>query len=90
MFQFLLKFIQSIYTGPSYTKMGMVQNLRQKQQKRDTEAVITLVRNQKQCFQGGKGALGPQLWSTNNFNRPAKGAGFFSPPKYLVPLLQAL
>ena len=41
-------------------------------------------RNQKKCLQGGKGAVAPQLLSTINFNRPEKGAGFFSPPKYLV------
>ncbi len=29
--------------------------------------------------------MAPQLWSTINFNRPEKGAGFFSPPKYLIP-----
>ena len=38
-------------------------------------------RNQKKCFQGGKGAMATQLWSTINFNRPEKGAGFFSPPQ---------
>ena len=35
--------------------------------------------------QGGKGSVAPQFWSTINFNRPEKGAGFSSPPKYLVP-----
>ena len=39
-------------------------------------------RNQKKCFQGGKGAGAPQLWSTINFDRPAKGAGFLVPPNF--------
>ena len=40
----------------------------------------------RKSFQGGKGAVAPpQFWSTTNVNRPEKGAGFFSPPKYLVP-----
>ncbi len=33
-------------------------------------------KKQKTCFQGGKGAVAPQFWSTINFNRPEKGAGF--------------
>ena len=43
-------------------------------------------RNQKKCFQGGKGAVAPQFLSTINFNRPEKGAGFFSPPQIFGPL----
>ena len=42
-------------------------------------------RNQKKCLQGGKGAVAPQLLSTINFNRPEKGAGFFSPPQIFGP-----
>jgi hypothetical protein len=42
-------------------------------------------RNQKKCFQGGKGAVAPQLLSTINFIRPEKGAGFLAPPQNLVP-----
>jgi hypothetical protein len=37
-------------------------------------------RNQKKCFQWGKGAVAPQLWSTINFNRSEKGAFFLAPP----------
>jgi hypothetical protein len=34
----------------------------------------------EKCFQGGKGAMAPQLWSAINFNRPEKGAVFLAPP----------
>ena len=40
--QFIVKFIQSTYEGPSYKKMGVAQNLRQEQQKRDPAAVHEL------------------------------------------------
>ncbi len=42
-------------------------------------------RIQEKFFQGGKGAMTPQFWWTNIFNRPERGAWVLSPPKYLVP-----
>ena len=33
-------FVQSTYEGPSYKKLGMMQNLMREQRKRDTEAVM--------------------------------------------------
>jgi len=51
-----------------------------------TVAVCPFWKKPEKMFSGGKGGRGPQFRSTINFHRPEKGAGFFSPPKYLVPL----
>ena len=40
----IVKFIQSTYKGPQYKNLGMVQILRQEQQKRDPEAVVESAR----------------------------------------------
>jgi hypothetical protein len=44
-----------------------------------------LEETRKNVFRGGKGAVAPRFWSMINFNIPEKGAGYYSPPKYLVP-----
>ena len=41
-------------------------------------------RNQKTCFQGGKGATAPPVWHSY-FQPTRKRGGGLSPPKYLVP-----
>ncbi len=68
-----------------YTDVNSLKTILVSQKDPTRQETVPTGRNQKKCFQGGKGAVAPQLWSAINFNRPEKGAGFFSPPKHLVP-----